>query len=385
MKNRVASLLFITILLNAALLTGCWNYREIEKMTIVAGLAIDKGKKSKYRLTAEIVDIGGGKEVKPVSRQITLEGDTIFDAVRNEISLAGKKLYFSHTKVVILSKEIAREGALRIVDWINRDSETRADVLLFVSKEKTAADIFKGSGITNQIMSYELADMAKSEHSLSKAPITELWDFVNKIEATGIVATLPTIQFKKNRNEESPQIMGTAVFKKDKLLGFLNGEESKDLLFVLNKIKGGLLITNGVVQNEKIPISLEIIKSKTDITPIIKKNSVAFSIHIHTTVVADELTETIKILDMKNVKKMEYYAKKEIETRVEKVIKHVQTSFGVDIFGFGVRLREKNPKIWNQVASRWENDIFKELPVKVTAEVNVKGSGMLSNTIEKGD
>jgi spore germination protein KC len=385
MKSRIFILLPIIILLQTFALTGCWNYREIEKLTIVAGVAIDKGKNHKYQVTVETIQIGGGQDILPQSQQISMEGDTIFDAVRNEISLAGKKLYWSHTKVVILSQEIAKDGILSVVDWFNRDSETRADVLLLVSKEKKAKDIFKGSGTTSQIKSFELAEMLKSEKSLSKAPITELWKFANDLETPGIVATLPSVHLKKNINHYSPEINGTAIFNRDKLIGFINSEETKDMLFVLDAIKGGLLIINGINNKYRTPISLEIFRSKTKKQPIIHKGKIEYKIKIDTTVSIDEIGGSADILGTGKVKQLEQHTENILKTRVENCIKHIQSSFGVDVFGFGKQLQEEDPIIWKRMASRWEKGKFKELTFNVNTKVHIKGSGMLSKPIQIGD
>ncbi|MDR7001020.1 Ger(x)C family spore germination protein [Neobacillus niacini] len=386
MKNKILLLFFVVIPLHTTMLTGCWNYREIDRMTIVAGLAIDKGKNSKYILTAEIVEIGGGKEFKLTSRQITMEGNTMFDAVRNGISIAGRKLYWGHTKVIILSKKIAREGVIKVLDWITRDSETRADVVLLVSEEKSAKDIFAKSKGIEQLISYELETKLKSQKMLSKALTMDVWDFINKLEAPGIVAILPTIHLSINRNQKlSPAIIGTAIFKRDKLIGFLNGEETKNLMFILNEVKGGLFITSLPNGKQRTPVSLEIFKSKTSIQPIFKKNKMGFNIQINTTTALDEINGSIKNIDDKTIKQIEHQAEKDLITRVEESIHHVQTSFGVDIFGFGAKLREENPKLWNQVENRWGKEYFKELAINVNAKVHIKGSGILLDSIEKGD
>lgn len=384
MKSRTFLLLSIVILLSALALTGCWNYREVEKLSVVAGVAIDKGENHKYKITVEIVQISGGKEGKPVSQIITMEGDTIFDAVRNEISLSGKKLYWSHAKVVIISQQIARDGILRVVDWFNRDSETRADVLLLVSKEKKAKDIFKGSGTTEGITSFELDEMMKNEKSLSKAPITELWKFVNELESIGMVATLPTVSLRKNNNKVSPQIEGTAIFKRDQLIGFINSNETKNMLFVLNEVKGGLLIVSGIDGNKRTPVSLEIFKNVTKMKPHIDNHKLEFNIHIDTITALDEVGE-MKTIDEKKIKQLEERAGKILKTRVENCIRHIQADYGLDIFGFGEKLREDKPKLWNQVGRRWEEDQFKDIIVHVNTKVHIKGSGMLSKPIQMGD
>jgi spore germination protein KC len=384
MKGRSFLLLFL-IILNTFILTGCWNYREVEKLSVVAGVAIDKGKHHKYQITVETVEISGGQEVKQMPHLITIEGDTVFDAVRNEISLTGKKLYWSHTKVVIISKEIAREGILRVIDWFNRDSETRADVLLLVSKGKNASDILKGKATTERMVSFELDDMNKNEKSLSKAPLTDIWKFTNNLELPGIVPALPAVNLKKSNNHFSPQIEGTAIFSQDKLLGFINGDETKDLLFVLDEVKGGLLNTSGINKLYHTPISLEIFKSKTKTTPVIKKDLITFNVQIDTTVALDELGGSVDLLKDGKLKQLEQHAGKILKTRIEKNIKHIQATYGVDVFGFGEKLREEKPKIWNRVASRWEKDKFKDLKVNVSAKVHIKGSGMLSKPIQIGD
>jgi spore germination protein KC len=373
------------ILLQIFILTGCWNYREIEKLTIVAGVAIDKGKNHKYQITVETIEISGGQDIKPVSKQISIEGETIFDAVRNEISLSGKKLYWSHTKVVILSQEIAKEGILRVVDWFNRDSETRADVLLLVSKEKKARDIFKGRGMTDQIKSFELAEMLKSEKSLSKAPITELWKFANDLESSGIVATLPSVHLQKNGSHYSPQINGTAIFSRDKLIGFIDSAETNNMLFALDEIKGGLLNINGINGKYRTPISLEIFKSKTKKEPIIQNGKIEYNINIDTSVSLDEMGASVDLLEPGKLKQLEIHAGNVLKTRVERCIKHIQSSYGVDVFGFGKQLQKEKPEIWKQLASRWEKGKFNELKVNVSTKVHIKGSGMLSKPIEIGD
>ncbi|MBT2736390.1 Ger(x)C family spore germination protein [Bacillus sp. ISL-7] len=372
---------FITFLC-LILITGCWNYREIDKLAIVAGVAIDKDKNGQYLITAEIVQINSGMEAQ--STQITMQGKTIFDAVRNEISLSGSKLYWSHTKAVIISKDIAEEGILRIVDWFNWDSETRADLNLLVSREKTAREVLVGQGVTENIKSFEIDEMLKNEKSLSKAPVTEIWKFINDLEAPGIVAVLPTIKFKKSNQQKLPQLMGTAMFKKDKLIGFLNPDLTKDMLFVKDEVKGGLIVVGGKEKAIKTPLSLEIFKNETKVEPVFQNQDITFNIKIKTRVALDEFEGRENYTDEEVLKKLESNVEKELKRKVENCIKTVQSEYGVDIFGFGAKIREENPRKWNEIAINWENK-FKDVKVHVTTSVHIKGSGMLADPLEMGD
>ena len=54
--NKYISL--ILILICCLLLTGCWSYREINSLYIVAGIAIDKvAGTDKYNITTEFINI----------------------------------------------------------------------------------------------------------------------------------------------------------------------------------------------------------------------------------------------------------------------------------------------------------------------------------------
>ncbi|HJV18230.1 MAG TPA: Ger(x)C family spore germination protein [Bacillales bacterium] len=384
MKYRKWLLLVIVILLNGIFISGCWNYREVEKLAVVAGVAIDKGENNPYKITFEIIQISGGKDSKAVSRIIAMEGRTIFDAVRNAISLSGKKLYWSHTKIVVISKDIARNGILRVVDWYNRYYETRSDVNLLISREKTAAEILEGKGVTNEIKSFELVETLKNEKFLSKAPTTEIWKFINDLESPGIVNVIPTVNFNPSENISTPQVMGLAVFKEGKLIGFLNGRESKSVLFVKDEVKGGLLLQD-IRGNKSTPVSLEIFKSKTKMKPIVTVNhDIEFDVNIHTTVALDEIAGIENLTDEEQLKILKKNTENTIKNRIMDCIKKVQSEYGVDIFGFGEKLHEEKPRIWKEFENDWE-DKFKQLNVNVKVKVDIKGSGTFSKPIKMGD
>ena len=95
------------------LLTGCWDQRELSNITIVTGMAVDKGKKGKYKLTVEAINAtelndqtAGGNSPSVV---YSLEGNTIAElAYKMNIGLS-KNLIYSHMRVFVISKDIAKQ------------------------------------------------------------------------------------------------------------------------------------------------------------------------------------------------------------------------------------------------------------------------------------
>lgn len=379
--KKINIILLFLLLLN---LSGCWNYREVDKFSIVAGISIDKGINEKIELSVEIIEISSGRETKLESKIITAEGNSLFDAIRNVISIAGKRLYWSHAKIMILSKSIASEGVFEILEWFSRDAETRLDVEILISTEESAKEIFMSDKPLGNILSYTLLDTFENQVNLSKTPTTDilLFDIESNIKGNSIV--LPVISLKRENKKNIPQINGCAIIKEDKLAGFLNGEETKDLLFIKNQIKGGILVEEMKTENKPVPVSLEIFKNKTKVTPEIKNKEIIFNINIETTVAVDEVNGKGNFFDEKGIKKLEQNASNNLKKRTEALIKKLQQDYGADIFGFSSKLREDKVQTYKNVSNNW-SETFKNLKVNIKAKVIIKNSGLLSKNIIKGE
>lgn len=384
MKKLKLTLLLFSILVNSIFTTGCWNYREVDKMAIVAGVAIDKGIKDQFQMTVEIIQISSGRDAKMTSKIITAEGKTMFDAARNIISLIGKRLYWSHAKVIILSKEIASEGVNNAIEWYFRDSETREDIALLISEAVSAKEIFESQGTTEDIKSFTLGDMKRNLKSLSKAPEIDALQYSIESQTKGMSAIIPAVNVKQMNGKMLPQISGTAIIKNGKLVGFLNGEETKDLLFIRNEVKGGLLIEE--MQSNDVPtlVSLEIFKNKTKVTPVVADNDIEININIDAKVTIGEISGTENVIDDEGRRKLEQRVDNRLKERIEALVEKVQSKYDADIFGFAARLQENNVQVWDSVGNDWE-EVFKDLNVNVTTKVHIKSSSILSKSFEKGN
>jgi spore germination protein KC len=382
MKRIKVVLLALLISLNTGITSGCWNYREVDTMAIVAGVTVDKGIDGKYMITAEIVKISGGMEIKTTSEIISMEGESMIDAVRNEIALSGKRLYWSHAKIIIISEEIAREGIAGVIDWYLRDSETRADVHLLISRGNSANEIFKGKTIIEEIKSYELAEMLDNQKSLSKAPRIEMWEFSNRLSQEGFSAVAPVINLKEVNGKKNLRIEGTAIFSSDKVIGFLDGQETQAMLFVQNQVMGGVLPSKVIV--DETSATLEIFKSKTKVEPVIDGNTIQINVNIDITTAIDELDGPADLISEEGRKKLEQRTEDMLKKSISELIRKIQTDYNADIFGFGARLREDRPVVWKRIGNKWKEE-FKNLKVSVDINVNIKKSAMLSKPLEVGD
>lgn len=369
------------IIISAVLLTGCWDHVETDQLMVVAGVAIDKGEGDKLIITVETVEVGFGIESAPKPRILTIEGETIFDAVTHMSSIIGKRLYWSHAKVVIVSRELAEAGILQVLDWFSRDNETRTDINILVSGEPTAGEILTSNQLSDSVVSFEIQKILDNQKRLNHSPDIEVWKFANDIEGKGIAATAPRVVLMTVEGKKTPELDGAAVFHGDRLIGFIDGIDTLYLLFVLNKIKGGIMIIKEEGKGVNAEVTLEILKSKTKVKPVIRNGSVEVDIDIKTDVAIDEIGACVNVLPEEKLMELGPLTENMLKNKIEGIIKKAQKELNADIFGFGDKLRENDPSAWSIMEQDWRN-VFKDLKVNVKTKIRIRNSTMLSKPLE---
>jgi spore germination protein KC len=385
MKFIKLSILFIYIISNVFLSTGCWNYREIEQLGLAAGVSIDKDDdNNNYIVTAELINTEPSRGSTKVSSQLfSARGKTIFDAVRNLILVTGKKIYWGHTKVIIINENVASNGIVAAIDWVNRDSEPRQNTWILISHGITAHDVLKQKISSNDVTSIHLNEIIRSQNPIYKFPQMDIWRFRRDISSNTTSAIAPVVKIEKVNEFSFPEIYGTAIFKHDKLVGYLDGEETMDFLFIKNKIHEGSLVLKQP-DNTDTDVSLEIFKSKTKINSTYQNENFTMDINIDAVVAIDEVSGTTNFIDEPGRSNLEKDAEQLLKTRIEILLKKVQTNYKSDIFGFGDIIKRQHPDIWKNIPYTDEK-VFSKMQFNVNVDLTIKGSGKISKPIRIGE
>jgi spore germination protein KC len=387
MKRSKLFLLAFLFIINTIILSGCWNYKEIDNLAIVAGVAIDKGENGNdYKLTAEIIDIRPiGREASQIaSKRIEAYGKTIFDAIRNAIKISAKKLFWSDAKVFVISQSVAKEGILPILDFIYRDSEPRLQLHILISKEKTANELLTQQSITTDIRSFEMEEMVLSDKYLSKSPQIEVDQITNALAGESASFTLPAVGVVINDGYRTSELSGMALFKKDKFIGFMDEDNTKYFLFIKNQIEGGLLLEKVSPEGSKPDVTFEVFKNKTRVRPVYSKGEISMSIDVSAEVTVDELDTLQDYTTEKGRNVLIKKAEQSLRTQLADVIKKVQRDYNTDIFGFGNIIYQEMPSLWKSIKPKWDK-IFSDLDVNINTSINIRNSALAKNPIKVGD
>ncbi len=365
-------------------LGGCWDYHEINNYAIATGMAIDINEKNQYVVTVEVINPQtGGQNAKMEAVVRGIEGESIFEAVRKLIIRFGRKLYWGHGKVIIISEEVAKKGIKPILDWVYRDAEVRADMWLFIAQGR-ASDIFDSDYDIATAASFYLDSVQDSNIYQNSFYPMELWKFLQRLMAEGFAPVVPLTNTVDYNGKKLPQVYGTAVFHKDAMIGYLNGIESKAFNWMSEKNLNGLIVVkNGSKDNSSI--TYEINSNSGKITPKDINGQVIMNIDIKMDVTLAELVERpVDFSDDKVRKKLEKEVSNYVKIQVEQMIRKVQYEYITDIFGFGDSIKRELPNRWKEINSNW-HEAFRDLPFEVNVEIKIVSSALVSTPIKMRD
>lgn len=135
----------IVIIAIVSLLSGCYDYVEPNDLSYVVAIGIDKGSdESLYNFTLQFArptQISGGSSEEGGSGEQTIgtvkvEAPSIYSAVNVANHVISKTFTLSHTKIIVISNEVAKSGIGKIVDTVGRSTDLRPTVFLCVSSDK---------------------------------------------------------------------------------------------------------------------------------------------------------------------------------------------------------------------------------------------------------
>ena len=123
----------LTTLFLCVCLTSCWDYKGLDELTFVAGIAIDEAEGGAgYRVSFEVIDTQVSmKEGEMRSILVESEGMTIYDAIYKTNKQLYHYLYFGNTELLVISHQLAeKEGLKPILEGFLRDASTRDTMLV---------------------------------------------------------------------------------------------------------------------------------------------------------------------------------------------------------------------------------------------------------------
>lgn len=371
-------IIIFLIVINICLLTGC--YTEIDQQIMVSGIGVDVGEKGyKYHVSAEIVLVSKD-EIK--TSVIDTNADTIFDALRDLIYIGSKKLYFGHCKSMFICEKVAEKGIGDVIDILMRDHETRNNMDVFIAKGCNAKKILMTDGIIVPVVSYKSDSLFQiPEKNIGDAPAVDAYKVFNHITHNGMSTVIAAFEIASIEDKKDIELCGAGVFKDDKLIGYLDIDEARNLSIISSKLKKGLL-TYEYGEEKNSFISYEIMDNKAN-TKIEFGNDNIKSVNVSTETKV-KIGETDMSFDFKKedeIAKLCQNLEEKMEENFKRLIKKAQTDLGTDIFRIGRHIQRNHPKEWEKYKEEWD-ETFKTLDFNVDCKVEIIGTGIINESYD---
>lgn len=391
MIKKFSLLLLLMVL--TGLLGGCWDRREISEVAVVLGAGVDRTADGQISLTVQIARIGafegggvGGGGAEPASWVVSAEGKTIEDAEKKLSLEVPRDIYWGHCVILVIGKEMAQKGTGKVIDFFLRDNEPRDNMWFMVAKGEakdimeTYSDLTKTSAqavgfLTRIGPGYSVNLREYNEMLLGKGaePVA------TRVEVKKVGITPGPGHGKNSADNERVEITGTAVFKKDKLVGWLDDDETMSLLWLKGDIKRGIITVPGPAEPDN-EVSIAIERGSAKVTPEYDGQNLRFNVMIEVEGKLLELQSPGELSKPEGVKALEGKAAAEIKRRAAGTLKKAQREYKVDIFGFGSAFHRKYKKDWQKLKDRWDEQ-FVQAEVNITATVNLRTIGLFSKQV----
>ena len=377
MKKGIVVILICIILI---LLSGCTDYRSLDDLTVVAGMAIDVDENTPdiFQVTFEIVDMTSAGSDQPMqSKLLTTQGRDITEAVYNAHLKLHRNMYFGNAEIVVVSQQLAKNQSLDlIVDPLLRDYEIRDNLYIFVSGEDTAKEIIEPDG---QIVSFFLNEnIADTKFSANSTKPRELYSIYSLLAGHHNSLVLPIIRFSDKENKEIA-LDGAAVFSGSKMVGRIENKDMPYYLLASANLVGGSFhyAQEDEGGNEKYT-ALAVRQSKVKHSYQFDGQKFTFELQIDMITATEEFSEGWGKLTGPLIRQLEKDASAMLDEDVRTFIETVQSEFSVDIVGFGDHIRDHDPSLWQSIEENWP-EYVKQADVSVQCKMLINDTGLIKS------
>lgn len=385
LRKRIALLCLVVCC--AVGLTGCWDKKEFNKISMVSAMAVDK-EKDDYILTVQIMMPKNLQEGGENSPTWTLKGrgPTLQAAVDDLNDRSPRKMNWGHMNVVILGESALKEDIHKSLDFFVRGQEFRRRNY-FLAAQGSAGDILEAAPELAELSTFYLYSLIEDQEARVDHSMVTLNDLLIGLYTEGRDLFLPRVRLvdKENltdngQNEQEKQasqeksssggesggssgekggdgsqekaqqlleLNGGALIGQDRLLGWADQDWQNGYYWVKGRISGGSVTVDHPSGDKGDLLGIQVVDSKSRIT-LAKEEPLTLKIEIEAQLNALEDTRkdvgTALTRTTEDVVRLEEAFDQKVQKDILRALEETQKT-SVDAFGFGQYLQAFHPEL----------------------------------------
>ncbi|CAG9607127.1 Ger(x)C family spore germination protein [Pseudoneobacillus rhizosphaerae] len=349
--------------------TGCAQKRIIDDLALINAIGYDLSEENEENLKVTATFPIITKDGKYDRKTIIVEGKSSKSAREKLKHKTNMQLESGQIRVSLFGTELAKQGLLTQLDTFVRDPNIGSRVLLALGKP-VASDILTLQ-IENEGQNATFLEQAITKlHSESKTINYDIFQFLRDLYDDGMDPILPAYKVEDNDLKYD----GVGLFQGDRLIDYLNPEDSK-LLFLFRKeiIHGDLEqeieLEEGKVQ--QIMLSYVQTKHHIDVNSVAMDNLVAtIDLEIQGDVL--EFTGEEDLSDPNIQMKVEKLISDQLKSKGNKLLLQLQ-KMQVDPIGIGQHVRNHMKYMRWKKLNWYEEYQNMEINVNITVKFSSNG------------
>ncbi|CUH96508.1 hypothetical protein P22_2598 [Propionispora sp. 2/2-37] len=403
--------IFLLVMMNTVMLSGCWDRMEINDLAIVTAVGIDKTEKGEICLSLLIPTPkrlagssggnggggsggggnGGGEDTAPTIL-ISECGEGIVDAFRKLQGKSSREIMFSHVRLIVIGERLAKDGVADVLDFFSRYRQSNLRAHILFSTNNIDEVLESDPGIEQTV-----SELIREEGEEGVGIRTDLKDFIRMLTEEGInpiagqIVMLPLLaKHDDNAAREKPKeeksfssVRGAAVFRKDVLAGWISDAETRGILWLRGEIKEGAGGITVDIPEDKGggKIAARVRGARTKLQPDIHDGKLSIAVSIEAQVVIYESSSKIDLSDPKSIYYIEKLLADDINEKIAIALEKTQKQLQCDVVGFGNAVYRKYPAEWrNQYKESWP-EYYPGLDIQVASKVWIPRVGFVTNSL----
>lgn len=375
-------------------LAGCWSSKELETLAVIQAAGIDRIGDN-LRLTLQIVQPigqaaggpmgGGGGGAMTFGRKavwnVSADGSDIQEAARAIERRSPRSLFWGHNQLIVLGGSAASHGVGPILDSFIRSPHSR--IISWVVVSETDAQVVLGSEPPFSPIPVRSLTLPLNRGLF---PSVRLQRFVELLRTDGVdpfaaaVETVPSSEAGVDKLKQEPssevRFTGTALFREDRLVGFLDTQESLGFFLARGERISRTPVTFPSPEGEGL-VSVLITRLRRQIHSEIDGDTIRFTIKVTADGDLAEVSDpSLDLTKPEVIRKLNRALCDRVDSLVMRAVER-QKALGCDVIGLGQELRKRDPETWRTLKSHWYAKL-RETEVGVECEVKIRRTGLIA-------
>lgn len=339
------------ILLCMVLLTGCWDFREVEHVNYINTVGIDY-MEEKFVLYAQYINFsnlaktegGAPRETKPIYLQIG-KGETLEDAGYEVYRSNQQMVSWEHVKTIVLSENVLKAGKMsQIDDFFSRFFQFRRKMWVYGTQDPLE-DILNANAPLNISSLYTTLNNPQEIYKQSSRirPI-QYYRYSSELYEPGMTTRLPFLAMDPNnwkeKKKDFPVVMfaGYGYLHSLKYQGFQDREESRGIMWLEEKTNRYLLSAK-----EKEKPSVAVVLENPKVSTKVREEKGKLLFHVDVKLKGD----IFLILKNYPVEKLEKITEQEVKKQIMNSYENGLQK-GIDIFQLSQTAYRDDPELWKR-------------------------------------